>query len=246
MQPLPCQDFAIAAAAADQDILGLLPLSFQDGPKNELANRLLSISPALSQVAGKTDADAVIQIFLSWCSNSLACPSELNKAIQSRRESVAKHRRKKRRFIGRANLNSNRPLDGADSESHEIPTEVIKETGRPYPPPGFWLFESEAIRKKWKYALEEGKQPDVRKPRMPMLRVDMKKIHHNVPPNESKIFIDGKGEVVAIIIRDFCPHAGLVAWGDDVVKESVPLYRSCRVSSFWLPNSKTYCCCLNI
>lgn len=227
MLPLPYQDFVIAAAAADQDILELLPLSFQDGPKNELANRLLSISPALSQVADKTGAGAVIQIFLSWCSNSLTCPSELNEAIQSRRESAAKYRRKKRRFITRANLNSNRPPGGA--ESHGIPAEVVKETGRPYPPPGFWLFESEAIREKWKCALEEGKQPDARKPRMPMLRLDMKKIHHNVPLNESKIFIDDKGEVAAIIIRDFCPHAGLVSWGDGVVKESVPLYRSCRV-----------------
>jgi hypothetical protein len=227
MPPL-YQDIAIAAAAADQDILRLLPLSFEHGPKNELAKLLLSISPALSQPDGKTDPNTVLQVFLAWCSNSSAVPPEVHSAVQSRRASATRHRLKKRRLIARANLNSKRPIGGAGS--CEVPTEVVNEPARPYPPPGFWLFESEAIRKKWKYALEEGKQADSRKPRMPMLRLDMKKIHHNVRFDESKIYTNSSGEVIAIIIRDFCPHAGLVSWGDDAVKESVPLHRSCRVS----------------
>ena len=227
MAPYPYQDFAIAAAAADQDILTLLPLSFQDGPKNELAKMLLSISPGLSQGVDKPDATAIIQVFLSWCSNSLVVPPELHKAIRNRKATAVRHRLRKRRLIKRGNLDSQRRVDGPSP--CQIPAETVKETLRPYPPPGFWLFESEAIRKQWKYALEEGKQPDTRKPRMPMLRVDMKKIHHSVRFNESKIFTDDKGEVAAIIMRDFCPHAGLVSWGDNIIKEVVPLYRSCRV-----------------
>ena len=132
MAPYPYQDFAIAAAAADQDILTLLPLSFQDGPKNELAKMLLSISPGLSQGVDKPDATAIIQVFLSWCSNSLVVSPELYKAIRNRKATAMWHRLRKCRLIKRGNLDLQRRIDGPSP--CQIPAETVKETLRPYPP----------------------------------------------------------------------------------------------------------------
>jgi hypothetical protein len=98
-----------------------------------------------------------------------------------------------------------------------------------YPPLGHWVFESEVIQAKWENHITRGPQPDKRKKWLPMMALNPALLAFDVDASESRIFVTKQGELVAIILQDFCTSEEALAWLDAVVLETVGVRKSIRV-----------------
>ncbi|KAH7920021.1 hypothetical protein BV22DRAFT_986498, partial [Leucogyrophana mollusca] len=88
-----------------------------------------------------------------------------------------------------------------------------------YPPKNHWIYEQDSIGQLWENHIRFGKQPDTRKPRHPLLKVDHSKLQLVIKASENHIVRDAKtNEIVAVVIRDFCGHPGVLEWVDEVLQ----------------------------
>ncbi|KAF8234890.1 hypothetical protein L208DRAFT_1259521, partial [Tricholoma matsutake] len=63
----------------------------------------------------------------------------------------------------------------------------------------------------------------------PMMTLDPALLAFDVDASESRIFVTEQGELVAIILRDFCTSEEALAWLDAVVLKTVGVRKSIRV-----------------
>jgi len=101
-----------------------------------------------------------------------------------------------------------------------------------YPPLKTWVYETEAIRNRWKRRLTSGPRADIRNPYLPMMKVDLSRLDHDIPIDDSRILCDSSGEEVCYVFRDFCPNKNVLTAVNDTIEEAVDVRRNCRVSSF--------------
>ena len=100
------------------------------------------------------------------------------------------------------------------------------------PPEGYWICESEEIQDLWAYQIDFGKQPDNCKKHLPHMVVDLTRLAHDLPPNQSALFVD-KGELVMLVVHNFCNQPDVVQT-IDVVFTSVQAKKSVQVCLFFL------------
>ncbi|KAK1216074.1 hypothetical protein PQX77_002830 [Marasmius sp. AFHP31] len=84
----------------------------------------------------------------------------------------------------------------------------------PYPSKDVWMVELEAIRQKWEALLWDCVPADMRLKTKPIMMVDIKKIDYDITPDESVMFINTKGEVLFLVLRNFCSVKEVTAWCD--------------------------------
>ena len=189
------------------------------------------VSP--SHQTGIKDKETLYRTFLSWCRDpALACPTELRTILADQRYLKKKHRKAKRNFIGKIGLN----LGSAAQKEYvsRITNATVEQLSAPYPPMGYWVYESDAIRDKWHYWITAGQQADSRKKRLPMMRLDTSKLVHDIDADTSKIFRSGDGSLVGLVIRNFCEDEEVLRWLDIIIKRAASRRRSIRVRVFYL------------
>ncbi|RDB25914.1 hypothetical protein Hypma_006366 [Hypsizygus marmoreus] len=141
--------------------------------------------------------------FLTWCHNIESLPAALRIAIQARQVAEMRKRAAKRAFICRTNLD----WKHADRDAFlaTIPVHIAKTLKTPFPPIGRHIATSPSIVKKWYHHFAFGKQPDKRKRRLPIHLLNSSKLTIDVAPTDSAIFKNKTGEIVGIVLRNFCP-----------------------------------------
>ncbi|KAF9062029.1 hypothetical protein BDP27DRAFT_1185820, partial [Rhodocollybia butyracea] len=95
-----------------------------------------------------------------------------------------------------------------------------------YPPPRRWIVENQSIWDLWSYQINCAPQPDVRISRKSMFMVDTAKLDYDVGPDESAIFEDENGKLVAMVISDFCKCKKVLHWVNEIVLLNVALEKN--------------------
>ena len=99
-----------------------------------------------------------------------------------------------------------------------------------YPCAGTWVAETSKIRKLWKQRLMKDPQPDRRHKQHPIDLLDWDLLMLDIAPNEDAIVYDiVMGELVLVVIRNFCLHPALIKFVDNVVQLAVSMKQSIQV-----------------
>ena len=109
----------------------------------------------------------------------------------------------------------------------------LDDVATPYPPPGVWVAENEAIRDNWEEFCTTRPLHDKREGRHPVLLLDTNELAFTAEADDSILFLRN-GKLVAFVIRDFCPVPSLL---DDIaqfVEDTTSYRKSVRVSNFIL------------
>ncbi|KAF8836612.1 hypothetical protein BDN67DRAFT_983812 [Paxillus ammoniavirescens] len=110
-----------------------------------------------------------------------------------------------------------------------VQTHFLPALAKPYPPEGFWWYESDVIRDAWYDHLSFGKQPDQQLKRHPLCPVDPGRLQLQIPAGESAIIRDAETEeVVMVVMQNFCEDADVLSWVDGKVRKVVGHKRSVR------------------
>ncbi|KAK7054496.1 hypothetical protein VNI00_003694 [Paramarasmius palmivorus] len=98
-----------------------------------------------------------------------------------------------------------------------------------YPPRNVWLYDCQLAGLKWREHISTGKQPDQRVKRKEMHKVDPSKLDYDIKAGESARFVNEQGELVMLIIRDFCASDKMTQWADAVANRNVDVRKSIRL-----------------
>lgn len=112
-----------------------------------------------------------------------------------------------------------------------ISSHIVKQKIDPYPPPKHWIVENQAIWDLWNYHISEAKQSDPRITRKAMHLIDETKLDYDLGCDESAMFFDESGELVAMVISDFCKSEEILHWANEIVQWNVDLKKNIRVSN---------------
>jgi hypothetical protein len=166
--------------------------------------------------------------FNGWCGgNKSKISPALLSALDNRKRLTEERRQIHRRLVSTLWLS---PDPGRKSRYLEgMQVIAVQPLTQPYPPLGYWIYESEEIYQLWGSWLTAEKQPDKRLPRRPLMHLDFQQLAYDVGPTESIIFRD-KGELELAIFRNFCEDTETLAFVDRVILESVGVKKSIRVS----------------
>jgi hypothetical protein len=120
-----------------------------------------------------------------------------------------------------------------DSFLMEVEPFFLPRLTTPYPRIKQWICESATIDDKWRSYLkyDPRAQPDKRQPRKPIFRMDPHQLSLDIGPDKSAIVYDANtGELIMLVLRDFCAEPDLLSHIEGVIKKAVECRRSIRVS----------------
>ncbi|XP_006454211.1 hypothetical protein AGABI2DRAFT_61502 [Agaricus bisporus var. bisporus H97] len=113
--------------------------------------------------------------------------------------------------------------------NNQLPVERLEELKNPYPPPGKFVCEDDNIRQLWHRRIMEAKQADKRLKRCEPLVIDSKELVRTVGVSENLVVRDSlTGEIVLMVVRQFCRDIDIIAWMEDIVVEAVDICRNIR------------------
>jgi hypothetical protein len=213
----------------------LLVIATSPAQKSFFVNKLLITLPDAFASHSK-QPDQLFDIMTMWFGQFEDAPvkfAAVAMALKQRRDHFITHRNQKVDFIHRIGLQWSPAARNAFWDG--IHVVALSRLEDPYPPAGHWVCETDAIDAKWRRYLEEDPraQPDRRRARSPLFRVDVDMLRCDIRPGESVIIIDEHtGELVMVIFCSFSNHPGLLAHIDDVIKRAVEYRKSMRVSDF--------------
>ncbi|KAI0729088.1 hypothetical protein C8Q72DRAFT_778702 [Fomitopsis betulina] len=99
----------------------------------------------------------------------------------------------------------------------------------PYPDLFHWVCETAEIAELWDDWVHKAKLADQRMSRRPMLIEDPEKLAIIIAADQNAIIRDSEtGEIVALVIRDWCADPAVVVWVNSVVAQAVGLKRHIR------------------
>ncbi|RDB18594.1 hypothetical protein Hypma_014787 [Hypsizygus marmoreus] len=104
-----------------------------------------------------------------------------------------------------------------------IPIISIKALKTPFSPIGHHIAISPSIVKKWHHYLAFGKQADKRKRHWPIHLLNSSKLIADIAPTDSAILKNKKGNIISMVIRNFCPDKSAVAWADSIAKRAISI-----------------------
>ncbi|TBU51964.1 hypothetical protein BD310DRAFT_833189 [Dichomitus squalens] len=137
----------------------------------------------------------------------------------------------KKRIVRSCRLN-HKAVTAADREAwlkeHCIIIEVQK-CQKPYPPLQHWVVESGEIAELWHAHCVDGKLHDKRGKHYPLFRVDETELVV-ARADQSVLFVDKDSrELVAFVIRNWCPEAGIVDSVNAVVHNAAAYKKNVRL-----------------
>ncbi|RDB20488.1 hypothetical protein Hypma_012446 [Hypsizygus marmoreus] len=165
--------------------------------------------------------------FLTWCHNTDSLPTTVKTALAARKLTEMQKRATKRTFIDHTNLDW-KHVD-RDAFLDAIPVTIVKTLKTPFPPVGHHIAISPSIVKKWHHHFAFGKQADTRKPRRPIHLLNPSKLTVDLAPTDSAIFKNKKGDIIGVVLRNFCPDEDAVAWADTIAERALPLRKNIRM-----------------
>jgi hypothetical protein len=180
-------------------------------------------------ILGLSAREKILDNFISWCGNHRIGLSLQN--VLAERDAL-----KDRVFHLHRDLAKNLWLSPQGKEGRlrnflaQIPMYDVDALAEPYPPVSWWVAESAAIAALWRDDIRYGKQADCRIPRKNLMLLDDSKLEHEVYANRSEIYVD-KGEIILIVLRDFCKDPRVVQWVDNIIRECISVKKSIRVSA---------------
>ena len=212
------------------DLLDLLAAATTPKKKARFITAVLRVVPN-AFLQNKT-SEGLFQIFTAWIGQYQAELHDrfprLGAAIKLRQDWLTSARSTKVQFIRAIGLN----WDDIDRDAFLCRIRVVSlsKLRFPYPPRYHWMVESDEIDDKWREHIEKGRQPDKRRRRYPLFRVDPSQLQLDVSPDESVLVYD-KDELVLAVIRNFCGHPGLLSCIDSIIKRAVDHQKNVRVST---------------
>lgn len=197
-----------------------------DRKKDAFRQRVREIFPA----ASGTSSDDLFRRVMAWIS-SPKCPAGLARSAEAYKHSRKKARVDQRHFIFNAGLST--PSAERDAMLASLPVYHVTALSEPHPPYKHIISESPEIYKKWRSYFATGKQADERKARLPIHQLDPTTLVADIPPHEGARLLDPSGELVGLVIRNFCPDDEALAWADAAAEAQVPVRRNVRVRFFY-------------
>lgn len=154
-------------------------------------------------------------------------------ALKLRKHNFLDNRNKKLDFIHRIGLNWTPAT--RDSFLEGVETFLLSKLTTPYPVENHWMCESDVIDEKWRHYLKHDPraQPDKRRPRQPIFRVDPSHLSIDIASDQSAIVYDAKtGKLIILVLRNFCSDPDLLSHIEGIIKQAVEYRKSMRVSHF--------------
>jgi hypothetical protein len=75
---------------------------------------------------------------------------------------------------------------------------------------------------------------DKRTPRRPLHALDVERLAKDIGPGQSAILRTASGELIGVVMKDFCPDEGALEWSNGVVKKTVDDRQNIRVGTSFL------------
>lgn len=174
----------------------------------------------------KVDQDTLYRTVTSWIAQP-ECPVNVAQAYQQSKQTKKKKRVRQRHFIHDTGLN----VSDSDRKKKlaSIPVRVVEALSHPYPPYKEIISETPEIYTKWYDHFSTGHQADSRIPRLPIHQLDPSSLILDILPNESVRLETPSGDLVGLVIRNFCPNDEAVEWADKEAEKQVPCRRNIRV-----------------
>jgi hypothetical protein len=201
-----------------------------DVQKTFFINKLLLALPAAFAGQDASHSD-LFGIMTTW-SGKYNSPqfSAMDEALQQRKAYFTGKRHEKREFISRIGLGWLTTTRYVFLQTTR--TAFLSELDTPYPLARHWICETDEIDAKWhSYLYDDPRsQPDRRRPRIPISLLDPAKLQLDIKADENALIYDrNTGELVLVVIRNFCQDRNLLVHIDEVIKQSVDCRKSIRV-----------------
>jgi hypothetical protein len=236
------QALPIFQAIQDSSYLqDLLVTATSDVQKTFFIGKLLSTTP--DAFAGRSESPPelfnIMTIWFGKYKGDFSQFSAVEATLQQRKDYSTIHRHKKVDFIRRIGLDWSSAT--RDSFLGATRTIYLPKLDIPYPVAKHWICETDEVDDKWRDYLynDPRSQPDRRRPRLPISRLDPAKLQLDIKADENALVYDKKtGELVLVVIRNFCQDPDLLAHIDGIIKQSVECRKSMRVcnSNRFLPH----------
>lgn len=104
-----------------------------------------------------------------------------------------------------------------------------------YPPKKHWVADNSTIFQQWNHHLATYRLSDIRHTHYPTHLVQLNQLQLDVLPCESIIIRDLESrEVIGSVVRNYSNNRELLEWATGVLKQSIEINRSARVSTIYL------------
>jgi len=161
-------------------------------------------------------------------------PDQLKQANDDRQKQLGRRKSSKKRFSQSLGFTA-RARAASATKIAKLPQTFLKRftNKKAYPPLKTWVYETPSIGNRWKKHLTSGRRADKRKPYLPMMQVDPKRLACDVGVGESGAFHDaGDGHLFCLVVREFSPNGDVCSAVDKIVREAVSERRNVRVCRF--------------
>lgn len=196
------------------------------GAKEEFLQHLRRAHPC-----GPISDNRLYRTVLTWIGQrDKPCPPNVLEAQAKLQEQKKSLRISKRHFIHESGLSTAAP--DRDAFLAGIPTISVAALSAPYPPYKEIIAETPEIYNKWGTHFSRGRQPDARIPRLPVSMLNAEALVHDIGPTESARLETPSGELIGLVIRNFCKSDAAVAWAGAAAGAQLPDRRNIRVSYF--------------
>lgn len=222
----------IEDSSALQDIL---TASTTDNQKKFFISQLLITLPNAFSDCTKTPPELfdILTIWFGKVKDASLRFAAVATALKARKQYFVDHRNMKLDFVHRIGLNWSPAT--RDFFFKGMRTVLLPKLATPYPVRKQWICESDAIDEKWRSYLKHDPraQPDKRRPRQPIFRIDSSCLSLDIGADQSAIVYDAStGELIMLVIRDFCSDPDLLSYIEGIIKQAVECRKSIRVSQF--------------
>jgi hypothetical protein len=213
--------------ALAQDKCALLALA--SGDKAQVLNRIRYHYPG-----EPSNDEQLFRKALTWICEpqpSTPCPDNVAIAAKSWKNHQKAARISKRHFISESGLNM--PPTDRNALLDSLPIIPVEALSDPYPPYKELIAETPTISEKWRAHFAFGKQPDARHPRLTIHQLRSADLAADIVPSESARFVTADGQLVGLVMRDFCPSKAAAVWADAEAVAQLPDRRNIRVRSLF-------------
>lgn len=224
----------LGAIGADLAVCNLLAESSHEGDN--------SFCEAARAIANQIWGEAATADFASLSTgNTISCictwagrlktmvPSGLKTAIENRHKNQDRQRKIKRDYI--RNFALHRSPEERDQYLSAVPILTLPRLRQPYPPAKFSVYETKQAGDRWRHFLRDRKQHDPRTGTKPMMYLDPSKLRKTIEADESRIIKDEEGNLVGVVLRNFCVDGDALEWVNATISSSTEIRKSIRAST---------------
>lgn len=161
-------------------------------------------------------------------------PKRLRAALSYRTKKADSQRRTHARLVSKLGLGPASEAAKLAAFQNVVPTIHLRRLKKAYPDLFKWVCESPETKGVWEAWVNDKPLSDKRHSRREMMVEDPEQLAYIVAADQNAIIRDSDtGEIICVVIRDFCADIEVVAWVSAVVAEAVGLKRSVRASVFY-------------